>query len=203
MRIRASRFAHIPTPPRFAGGMEMMENRLLGLRVALRIRGIATRPSAAHADICLLLGYGVGWLGKEIALGVVGGCADNGVLQGAGVGWLGKRDADEVVDGCADTGSAKGADGFAAAEPITARCRVRAWAGLGKGNWVGGGGIGGAADSGVIGGMEWYRVRASLAAILSGFGSRDMMGSWAKAGGRRSGCVRSGRVNDSLGVCHR
>ena len=39
LQIQAARFTTLPTPPRFAGGMEMMENRLLGLRAALRIRG--------------------------------------------------------------------------------------------------------------------------------------------------------------------
>ena len=42
-----------------------MENRLLGVLVALRIRGIATRALAAYADICPALSYGVVRLGKE------------------------------------------------------------------------------------------------------------------------------------------
>ena len=42
-----------------------MENRLLVLLVALRIRGDATGVSAAHADICPALGYGVVGLEKK------------------------------------------------------------------------------------------------------------------------------------------
>ena len=64
--------------------MEMMENRLLGLRAALRIRGIATRALAAYADMCPALGYGVVRLGKKDADGAVGGCADTGPMQGSG-----------------------------------------------------------------------------------------------------------------------
>ena len=47
--------------------MEMMENRLLGLRVALRIGGIGTGALAAHADNGLLLGYGAVGLEKRDA----------------------------------------------------------------------------------------------------------------------------------------
>ena len=115
--------------------MEMMENRLVPLKTALRIRGIGTGWLAAHAD--------------------------TGVLQGIRVARLEKKDG----------------DGVAAAAPITARCRVRAWAGWGKGNWVGVGGIGEVAVSGVAGGKGWSWVRASPAAILSGLGSRDRLGS--------------------------
>ena len=42
-----------------------MENRLVPLKTALRIRGNATRVSAAHADNGLLQGTGVIRLKKE------------------------------------------------------------------------------------------------------------------------------------------
>ena len=47
--------------------------------------------AAAHADICLALGYGAVWLEKKDGTGAAGGCADNCSVQGSGVGWLGKR----------------------------------------------------------------------------------------------------------------
>ena len=49
--------------------MEMMENRLLGLQVALRIRGIATDGLTAHADTSMLKGAGVIGLGKKMLSG--------------------------------------------------------------------------------------------------------------------------------------
>ena len=50
-------------------------------------------------------------------------------------------------------------------------------------NYARAGGIGAVVDSGVAARMGRYRARASPTAILSGFGSRDQMGSRAKAGG--------------------
>ena len=51
-----------------------MENRLVPLKAALRIRGNATRVSAAHADTGLLQGAGVVRLEKKefwLALGAL------------------------------------------------------------------------------------------------------------------------------------
>ena len=71
--------------------------------------------------------------------------------------------------------------GGAAAEPIFARCRVRPWAGLGMGNWVGVGGTGAVADSGVAWGAGRPWALVSPAAILSGFGSLDRAAPWVPA----------------------
>ena len=60
--------------------------------MALRIRGIATELSAAHADTGPALGVGVVRLGKKDGVGVGGGRADNCSVLGLGVGWLGKRE---------------------------------------------------------------------------------------------------------------
>ena len=169
--------------------------------------------AAAHADICSVQGSWVGWLGKKGADEVVGGRADNCSVKGVGVVWLGKKDANEVVGGRADNCSVKGAGvgcetsgdatELSAAAPIRACCRVPVGFGLGKGNYVGVGGIGGAADSGVAGGMGRRLVRALSPRFSQGSKSRDMAGCWAKVGGQRYDCVCSWRVNDSLGVCHR
>ena len=73
--------------------MEMMENRLLGVLVALRIRGNGTGLSAAHADICPVQASGGVWLGKgKFVFGGwygfgcgFGGCLGYGAAAGAGL----------------------------------------------------------------------------------------------------------------------
>ena len=80
--------SHIPTCA--AAPMEMMENRLLGLRAALRIRGAGygciggSRRYEPDAEF----GRRLAW--EEDGTGVVGGRADNCPVQGSSVVRLGK-----------------------------------------------------------------------------------------------------------------
>ena len=74
VRIQATRFTTLPTCA--VGAHGNMENRLLGLWAALRIRGNGTELSAAHADTGLLQGAGGVWLGKKDGIGVCCGRAD-------------------------------------------------------------------------------------------------------------------------------
>ena len=70
--------------------------------------------------------------------------------------------------------------------------------GLGRGDYVGVGGTGAAADSGVAAGKGWYWVRAPHPRFSQGSKSRDQMNPWVQAGvllgdgwlvGRRRGSV--------------
>ena len=66
--------------------MEMMENRLARVSVAVRILGIATRALAAYADTYLLQGAGIlGWRRRNYEGGVgKGPVADSLVVAGNG-----------------------------------------------------------------------------------------------------------------------
>ena len=55
--------------------------------------------AAAHADMSPALGYRVVGLENKDADEVVGGCADNCSMQGSAVGWPGREVADGVVGG--------------------------------------------------------------------------------------------------------
>ena len=89
----------LPTFPQSARPtMEMMENRLLVLWVALRIKGYRVRSGfAAHADMCPLQGAGGVWLGR---VGIIWSRVAKGRLRilrllvvrgGIGYGWHGVR----------------------------------------------------------------------------------------------------------------
>ena len=60
-----------------------MENRLFGVRVALRIRGIATGGLGGSRRYEHVAGCTSGWAWEKDAIGVGGGCAETGALQGA------------------------------------------------------------------------------------------------------------------------
>ena len=82
LRIRATRFPTFPHALRAHGNDG---KPLVGAIGGLADSGVqGTGESAAHADICPALGYGVVRLGKKDADEVVGGCADTGPMQGTG-----------------------------------------------------------------------------------------------------------------------